>query len=454
MLRDPLVFHEQLGELAIRLLRNLCARSPANQFRAAECAAHQLIIDCIGKRFEFCDAEGAGCDALAVKRVEHQTDENHHRMRLPFFGFAVEFLVNFVTCNETNAELVWSLAFPDVLEKLLTCDNHAAASAAAALVHNCIAVVPSRMTDIVKIWSARQGPSKSLAQSLLHQLKTETTSDSKDERFSWSFMIIRRLIGASLLQSCLNTLGPSIEQILALSSESFSEDQDVLLKILDASASKSAEVGPEEDDFGIEFPDDNLPFLGDMLEAAFLKRDGNRLKPLGSIVGSAVLIGDDSSQLDDLRIRAVKVAIHVLQALASQGHNCASGNQGTEDDITFSEEGMSIGLKGVMMRLIAVCCDLCKSAQDSVRNLQGLPFILNALSYEKDVSVNPFLREWAILAVRNLTLGNPDNAKEISSFELRGVQSDNEFLEKTGLEAFVDDETGKPRLRMRPQTAC
>lgn len=452
VLRNPLVFHEKLGELAIRILRNICARSVPNQGRTAQCGAHDLVLNCIARRFEFCDNEGAGADAAAVRRVEEDDGVDHHRMRLPFFGFAVEFLVNFVTCNVDNAELVWRKAFPEILEKLLECDNHAAASAAAALVHNCIAIVPDRMTDIVRIWSEVDGDGKSLTRSLVQQMKNVSDSPEHLEKFSWSFMIIRRLIGASLLENSFEALGPSLDRVMS-SSAGFSEHQETFLHILDAAASKSAEnPGGDGNDLAeIVIPDNSIGFFGELLEAAMVKKSGDVLRTAGSIVGSVIIVCEDSAKLDELRVRSVKVAVKVLHALAGNEDSGgeAAARSSSDDMIKLDNAASLSGLRGVMIRTIAICCDLAKEAQDSVRKLQGIPLVLSALSYEKDSAKNPFLREWAILCIRNLTLGNTANAEEISSYELADIQNDSELLEKTGLEAFMDEKTGRPRLRVK-----
>ncbi|CAN8076420.1 unnamed protein product [Agarophyton chilense] len=450
VLRDPLAFHERLGELAVRLLRNLCARSPSNQLRAAHCGAQDLVLQCIETRFQIAAERLSGGDPLAMRRVldTDQPPTQHSNMRLPFFGFAVEFLVNFVTCNATNAEMVWKKAFPSLIEKLLECENHAAAAAAAALVHNCIAVVPHRMADIVKIWESEEGSGKSFTEALVRQLQKEADSNDEEERFSWSFMIIRRLIGASLLQHCFDALGPSLSDV-ASKPKSFSASQLVLLKVLDASVSKSAETAAESTLSGITIPSSSLLFFADLIEAAFLKREGDVLHIAASIIGSVVIITEDSDLLEQLRVRSVKVAVHVLQALSARQQAGANGTtEGQIPQFTVNGVSSAVGLRGVMMRVVAICCDECKPAQDSVRKLMGIPVVLNALSYEDDVNKNPYLREWAVLAVRNLTCGNAANAKDISSYELMGLRNDKELLEKTGLEAFMGED-GKPRLRVR-----
>ncbi|PXF40655.1 Ataxin-10 [Gracilariopsis chorda] len=452
VLRDPLSFHERVGELAVRLLRNLCARSKPNQTTAAQCGVHILLLDCIAQRLESDDALAAGKKLMRlVSRLQSDHDPDASRMKKPFFGFAVEFLVNFVTANATNAEAVWQKAFPTLLEQLLQCDNHAAASAAAALVHNCIAVVPHRMADIVNIWQGDRGAHTSFTDVLLRQLQKESNENALDEdeqRFSWTFMIIRRLIGADMLCDCFTALRPSLEQICSSKSHTFSPSQITLLQVVEASVGKAAETVPNSSPL-IEIPKGSLLFFAELLEAALLKREGDVLHVVSSAIGSIVILTDDSDVLEQLRVRAVKVAVHVLQALSSHAANGANGVAEGVEKPSFSVKGdAAVGLKGVMMRLIAICCDECKLAQDAVRKLMGIPVVLNALSYEQDTTKNPFLREWAVLAVRNLTCGNADNAKEISGYELMGLQNDTELLEKTGLEAFVDD-SGRPRLRVR-----
>lgn len=441
VLRDPLVFHEYLGELAIRILRNLCARSPENQRRVAQCQAHLLVLDCIAKRLEF--ADGTGADALLVKRMEKAEDEQHQRLRIPFFGFSVEFLVNFVTNNPENAELVWEKAFPTTLGQLLECKNHAAASAAAALVHNCIAVVPHRMKDIVKIWFGESGNPKSLTQSLVQQMGAGSNQQYNEEQFSWSFMIIRRLIAASMFSGCFEVLGPSLSDLEKSKEMEISSDQITLLQILDAAVCKYAESTPDDETPTLEIPDNSLPFFDELIQTALLKQDGRLLQVAGSINASIVIVKEDSKALEHLRMETVKVAINTLRGIAEDKQSTKTKTASTNN---------IDGLRGIMVRAIAICCDCCKPAQESVRNLGGIPFVLNSLAYEEDDSKNPFLREWGILAVRNLTIDNEENSKDIISYERKGVHKDNTFLEKAGLEAYLDDATGQPKIRMKETT--
>lgn len=441
VLKDPHVFYEPLGELTIRILRNLCVRSVPNQGRTAQLGAHDLVLDCIEERFRFWDTEGMGHDSVLIKRIGQSSDEG--RLKMKFFAYAVEFLVNFVTCNADNAELVWRKAFPTTLEKLLRCANTDAATAAAALVHNCIAIVPERMNDIVSIWTSNDGNGTSLAKALIEQMKqtAQREDDTQQDTFSWAFMVIRRLIGASLLRNSFEALGPSLHDIVR--GAKFSEQQKTFLQIFDAASGKSAESDQDDDIGGIVVPENTFDFLMELFEAALLRKDGAMIGIVGSSIASVCVISPDSGKLNELRMRAIKVCVHVLSAMAGmESASTKDGMNNTENDM----KEMS-GLRSVMMRCVAICCDEFREAQDAVRNLKGLPLVLGALGYEKDEGKNLFLREWAILAIRGLTKDNMENSEEIASYKLKGVKQDGELLEKAGLEAYMDKEEGRPRLR-------
>lgn len=444
VLNEPLIFLEDVGSVAVRLLRNLCARSHPNQLRAAEAAAHLRVFECIERRLEFYD-DGTNGDIhqmpAAMRRVEDGIDgEDHSRLRMPFFGFAVEFLCNFVTCNAQNAALVWNRAFPKLFSKLLECDNRAASSAAAALVHNCIAVLPERMSDIVKIWQDSEGEGRSLAQSLLQQVRIPDDGDNAEEfeKFSWSYLVIKRLIEAGLLGEAFKALGPPLQDVLKDTEVDFSSDQETLLGVLEAAIGKSAEIPTRESDTDITVPEESLPFFSELLEVSLQKRNGNVLRLTLSTTGSIIILCSESSKLTSLKITCIKAAVERLKQLTQSAHATES-----------SKSMQTSGLRASAIRAIALSCDRYRAGQELVRDLEGIPLVLNALSYEKDPAVNPFLREWAIIAVRNLCLDNEQNANEISSYELHDISKDNEFLQRAGLEAFVDDTSGQRRVRIR-----
>ena len=60
-----------------------------------------------------------------------------------------------------------------------------------------------------------------------------------------------------------------------------------------------------------------------------------------------------------------------------------------------------------LVKVIANACSNCRVAQDIVRSVEGgIPLILSHCNSDH---TSPFLREWAILAVRNICAGNLEN---------------------------------------------
>lgn len=96
------------------------------------------------------------------------------------------------------------------------------------------------------------------------------------------------------------------------------------------------------------------------------------------------------------------------------------------------------------VRLIALMSHDSEAVANRVRTLGGLPAVLQRCQLDDD---NPHIREWAILAIRNLTescAANREFLAAIESAPREVVQT--EALEQAGLEVTVDHTTGKLRV--------
>ncbi|PWW72594.1 hypothetical protein C7212DRAFT_359915 [Tuber magnatum] len=83
-----------------------------------------------------------------------------------------------------------------------------------------------------------------------------------------------------------------------------------------------------------------------------------------------------------------------------------------------------------------------EAVQDLIREKGGLQAVLNQCMIDDD---NPYIREHAILCIRNLLENNPENQKVVKALE--AVQAiPNEVLDRHGYEHYIDD-AGKVQLR-------
>mmetsp|Transcript_17454 Transcript_17454/g.28193 ORF Transcript_17454/g.28193 Transcript_17454/m.28193 type:complete len:490 (+) Transcript_17454:113-1582(+) len=112
------------------------------------------------------------------------------------------------------------------------------------------------------------------------------------------------------------------------------------------------------------------------------------------------------------------------------------------DNATLNKETCSYGQRGDLLRVIANVCYKRVTNQNVVReHKNGLFVVLNQCNVDEN---SPYLREWAILAIRNLTEGNPMNQEVIANLRLNGTVQ-NSVIEKAGLKVEMTED-GKAKL--------
>nr|CAD1835437.1 unnamed protein product [Ananas comosus var. bracteatus] len=95
-----------------------------------------------------------------------------------------------------------------------------------------------------------------------------------------------------------------------------------------------------------------------------------------------------------------------------------------------------------LVSVIANCLHRRRRVQDEVRRQNGIPLLLQQCVVDED---NPLLREWGLLAVRNLLEGNVENQKEVAEFEMQGPVVTPEIAQ-LGLRVEVDKENRRAKL--------
>ncbi|CAM9224225.1 unnamed protein product, partial [Discosporangium mesarthrocarpum] len=104
------------------------------------------------------------------------------------------------------------------------------------------------------------------------------------------------------------------------------------------------------------------------------------------------------------------------------------------------------GRKVELLRLLGNACFRCKAAQDLVRKEGGLPLVLNHCGIDE---ANEFMREWALLAIRNLCEGNPANQSIIAPLQPQAPSAS--FYDNLGKMGLVGDLDKYGKLHVRPR---
>eukprot|EP00960_Hanusia_phi_P005968 172455-Hanusia_phi.AAC.3 len=102
-----------------------------------------------------------------------------------------------------------------------------------------------------------------------------------------------------------------------------------------------------------------------------------------------------------------------------------------------------MGLKRDVIRILANMCYRDQPSQDLVRELGGIPLILEGTNIDDN---NPFSREWSVLAVRNLCEGNEQNQRIIAGIQPQQVASVPQELRDRGINVTLDNSTGKVKV--------
>jgi len=97
-----------------------------------------------------------------------------------------------------------------------------------------------------------------------------------------------------------------------------------------------------------------------------------------------------------------------------------------------------------VVRLLGNLCWKNRHNQDIVRDLNGIAAVLGSFQVNE---ASPFIRQWAVFALRNLCEDNLENQEVVAGIQLRGTDDCRGILEEMGLEIELDG--GKPRLKKR-----
>ncbi|KAK8789087.1 hypothetical protein V5799_021140 [Amblyomma americanum] len=128
--------------------------------------------------------------------------------------------------------------------------------------------------------------------------------------------------------------------------------------------------------------------------------------------------------------------LKMVHLLGKSGKNAFTPAQHL-DDFTEVDKGTSeltvhpsFGFKRDLVQLIGNMCHQNRKHQDLVRNLEGMPVILDACSLD---AKNPFIIQHAILAIRNLLEGNLENQAIVASLVQQGVVTDAPLIKEMGI---------------------
>ncbi|XP_069142657.1 ataxin-10-like [Argopecten irradians] len=132
-------------------------------------------------------------------------------------------------------------------------------------------------------------------------------------------------------------------------------------------------------------------------------------------------------------------AVYLLEAihkLGKDGTNAFSSVAKLASDDVDTDHPV-FGLRKDLVRLIGNMCYRHRENQQRAANLNALPLILDQTNIDKK---NPYITQWAILAVRNLCEDCPDNKAILAGLKKQGLADNSAVLKELGMDAEIRDD--------------
>jgi hypothetical protein len=342
----------------------------------------------------------------------------------------ITFISNFLTGNEKNQIHSWELFFPNFFVRSFSTirEDEVYLARKCMMLYNCSCKTPLYVEKI----------STSDDNLIVYLVDIMVANPKNEDLFLWSFYLLNKSL------SYLPIYYPKLK-------EEMKEDQTIdlpskrestILKLFRSTIEEDSLIDPIEPQI--------CEFLVELLINCFnFERQRTSNDELMEVIISVIFIlswcasQEDRPELKAVLIKKglIHVSLKILERYPATPTPLKEFNM-NKDKLEVPEQGM----KSYLMKIIANLCYDNFECQELIRTEGGIPTILNHFIIDDN---NPFLREWTILAIRNITQNNIENQNFISSLEIQDVpQSAQEEFKSMGFETRLVD--GK--LKFEKQT--
>ncbi|XP_069808497.1 ataxin-10 [Dendropsophus ebraccatus] len=384
-----------------RCLRNACVQCPPNQVAIRNAGLIEEAVTLIG--------------VLSASNVSQESC-------LVAFRCGLQFLGNVAGGNQDSQNSIWKRAFPHLFLSCLTHEDDKVFAYGSMVLYTCMdedkmadLLEPANLPLALSVVSAYSARSEA---DWLHLIVTERflkcpelvkqmyISQSHADRITLLELILSTISEKSPLTEMEST---SLREIATFLSDCFQKQCKAVLKL--------AAPGDCEQQEALVV----IRLLDLLCE---MTSDADHFSCLQCCPGLLDTVVDT--------LRLTHLAGKQSKNVFTSTHSAALGR-----DLTHA----AVGFKAHLIRLIANLCYRNRENQDKIYQLDGIPLILDNCSIDDN---NPFLNQWAIYAIRNLTENHEKNQELIAGLERQGL-ADTSLLESMGF--LVEERDGKLLLK-------
>ncbi|PIK48024.1 hypothetical protein BSL78_15125, partial [Apostichopus japonicus] len=389
---QPSPYELKLCLESLRCLRNACAGCRKNQDLLISRKVPELLCKLIS---------AATHDAAQAESPEEDV--------LTLLRCSIQLAVNMVTDNNQGQQCIWDILYPGSVIGVLTCDDTKAQHYGCMLVLACL-----KSPQILATFETSNERIR-LSEAVL-------TICTKETELDFSLQLVTFLLQQTYFipDSLVNLSSDARMTLLDIISAHLSEeDEDSDSRsIIDEKALKSlAEIFEKDCHHVIKFAaggeekensDFKVPIVITKLLTALCIASSSPSKPALSI-----LQGRKSTLISSLEL------LLMVHALGKEGNNLFTVTQKNLTAERASDNPVH-GFRRDLVRLIGNLSYRCKTSQDLVRDLKGIQVILEQCNIDDQ---NPFINQWAVLAIRNICENNQENQDVIAALRQQGVAS-------------------------------
>ncbi|PWA27033.1 hypothetical protein CCH79_00018006 [Gambusia affinis] len=372
----PPALQLQLTAECFRSQRNSCVQSPRNQKLLRELGFIGISL----KLLSF----------LQTLNLETK-DALYEPLRC-----GIQFLGNLAVGNQMSKDEVWRLSFPDILLQLLCIDDEKVVNYTSMVLHTCL--------DEAKVEDLSKPQNIKLALKVMELCRTQPDLD-------WTVLMATQhfLKSSALVENMYSGMShhdreegsegggvpPSVAHFLA---SSFQKDCGAVLTLATGSASSNEVL--QEALTVISLLDVLCEMTSDHKQFMFLQDHPNLLETTVELLEQVHAIGKASRNIFS----------------ATQNFSPFTGEEDPASDSPV------VNFKAHLIRLIGNLCHGNTSNQNKVRELDGIPLILDNCNIDSNnpCILSKFISQWAIFAIRNLLENNQQNQELVAAVERRG----------------------------------
>ncbi|CAL8247384.1 unnamed protein product [Merluccius merluccius] len=387
----------QLIAECFRAQRNACVQSPRNQALLRELSFIEESLKVISVlQHMHLQSGGAALEPLRC---------------------GVQFLGNIAVGSQLCKDNLWRLSFPHLMLDLLSGEDEKVVSYASMVLHTCL--------DEEKVEELAQPNNIPLALRVMELCRTHPDID-------WTVLIAtQHFLKSSALVTSMYSGISHLERM-------------TLLELLAAQLG-----GGGADDSGI--PGDVASHLAESFQTgckAVLvltsgSADGD--EEALTVIGLLDVLCEMTSDLEQFMFLQdhaglLQTTVGLLQDVHALGKASENVFSSSQNFSSFSSGGGDpsspfVSFKAHLIRLIGNLCHHHPGNQNLVRELDGIPLILDNCSIDSN---NPFISQWAIFTIRNLLEQNHDNQELVAVMDRRG-NADYSALTALGLDVEKRD---------------